>query len=57
MSPPVSGHESASPLGGVTREMQEDPLGTRARGRKKGGDGQEIWPIHLEEVFLQGKIE
>jgi hypothetical protein len=57
VSSPVSDHQSASSLGGVTEGMQDDPLGTRARGRKRGKDGQEIWPIHLEEVFLQGKIE
>jgi hypothetical protein len=57
VSSPPSGLKSPSPLGGVTKEMHVDPLGTRARGRKRGKDGQEIWPIHLEEVFLQGKIE
>jgi len=57
LSSPVPGLESTGPLRRVTKEMQEDPLGTRARGRKRGKDGEEIWPIHLEEVFLQGKIE
>ena len=57
MSSPVSDDKSASPLGGVTKAMEEGPLGTRARGRKRGKDGQEIWPVHLEGAFLQGRIE
>lgn len=53
---PVPDHKSASPFDSATDGMQVDPLGTRARGRKRGKDGQEIWPVHLEEVFLQGNI-
>ena len=57
VSSPVPDHKSASPIDRVTKGVQEDPLGTRARGRKRGKDGEEIWPVQLEEVFLQGRFE